>query len=295
MLNDIKKPKTRTLSFAAGLAPLLVESEEPACAKGVFRTSALIAATPHSPTDQKRNTDCSAGRSGGGGSGGGEGCGGIPPPPVLRFESWRHERGRRVGLALHFHVATSELAVRSDDGLEVTVVVYGASGHELEAHDLHVGAALRVLGCPITLRKADPRTAEWLEAEAALLRGHKRRLEEALSAFAPIVRGCGLECDSCGGQGHGHSGGGGCAPTHAHAGPGGAVNLRRLRDDIALLAGRLRQHKSKVPLPPELQSLVGEVAAAVAAAAATAAAAEAAEAAPEAAAETAVAAAAPPP
>jgi hypothetical protein len=35
----------------------------------------------------------------------------------------------------------------------VTVVVYGASGHELEAHDLHVGAALRVLGCPITLRK----------------------------------------------------------------------------------------------------------------------------------------------
>jgi hypothetical protein len=56
--------------------------------------------------------------SGGGGSGGGEGCGGIPPPPVLRFESWRHERGRRVGLALHFHVATSELAVRSDDGLE---------------------------------------------------------------------------------------------------------------------------------------------------------------------------------
>jgi hypothetical protein len=89
--------------------------------------------------------------------------------------------------------------------------------------------------------QADPRTAEWLEAEAALLRGHKRRLEEALSAFAPIVRGCGLECDSCGGQGHGHSGGGGCAPTHAHAGPGGAVNLRRLRDDIALLAGRLRQ------------------------------------------------------
>lgn len=37
------------------------------------------------------------------------------------------------------------------------------------------------------------------------------------------------------------------------------VNLRHLREDITLLAARLRQHKAHVPLAPEFKDLLTEV------------------------------------
>ncbi len=44
--------------------------------------------------------------------------GSVPPPPMLRFETWHCEGPARLRLDLVFHVATSELVVRSDDGFE---------------------------------------------------------------------------------------------------------------------------------------------------------------------------------
>lgn len=40
---------------------------------------------------------------------------------------------------------------------------------------------------------------------------------------------------------------------------GGRVNLRHLREDVAYLAWRLRQHTASVFLPPELQDLRPQV------------------------------------
>ena len=45
----------------------------------------------------------------------------------------------------------------------------------------------------------------------------------------------------------------------APAPTGGTVNLRHLRESVALLAARLRQHKAAVALPPELQDLAPQV------------------------------------
>lgn len=110
--------------------------------------------------------------------------------------------------------------------------------------------------------QADPRTIEWLEAEAAILTRHKARLAAELSLFETVAGGaCGC---TPGGSAGGAFGGSGGAAAAAAAGGGGCgsgctVNLRRLRDEVASLAQRLRQYRAHVPLPVELQKLVGEV------------------------------------
>jgi len=106
-----------------------------------------------------------------------------------------------------------------------------------------------------------------------LLRSHIRRLSEELERFAPIssatsggpsaTAGTAAAARLAGAAACGGSGGGGGEGAVA-AGAMAActcatTNLRRLREQLSFLATRLRQYKAHVPLPPDLQPLVGEV------------------------------------
>ncbi|GBF97213.1 hypothetical protein Rsub_10074 [Raphidocelis subcapitata] len=333
-----ERPKSRTISFAAGLAPLRVDGEHGGAAaqqRAAFRTAAAIASTPlaaghkggaggaggaaggaptsssilvlkprwrHLPrtgaatappgapagVDGSRTRapprPVSAGRlqlaSGPGGGGAPVAAGqGWGAPGVLQFESWHHEGGdgRRARLEVAFHTATGELAVRTDDGFQATLMATGPSGLPIEPWDLHVGASLSILGRRVTLRRAAPATAAWIDAEAARLAAARRRLLEALARFAPAAAGfreggggagggaaagqgsAGGAAGVCSCRGAGQGGGGGGSGSGGGAcGCGGSADLRRLRAEVALLAGRLRQFKARVPLPPDLQPLVGE-------------------------------------
>ncbi len=132
-----------------------------------------------------------------------------------------------------------------------------------------VSAFHRRLGDQPPTTQASPRTIKWLDAEAALLRRHICRLADELALFAPPAGPGGRGGRSGGpGGGGGAAGAGpagcGCGAGAAGAGGccrdgGGTANLRKLRERVALLATRLRQFKARVPLPPELQRLVGEV------------------------------------
>lgn len=116
-----------------------------------------------------------------------------------------------------------------------------------------MGAELSLVGRKVVLKKASCMTMAWLDAWAKLLLQHKCRLEHQLSKFAPVIPCEGLVPHSpC--RTDWSSPGLPWAPT------GGKVNLRHLRESVALLAARLRQHvcKAAVHLPRELQDLTPE-------------------------------------
>ncbi|GBG00635.1 hypothetical protein Rsub_13415 [Raphidocelis subcapitata] len=89
----------------------------------------------------------------------------------------------------------------------------GPSGLPIEPWDLHVGASLSILGRRVTLRRAAPATAAWIDAEAAHLAAARRRLLEALARFAPAAAGFR--------EGGGGAGGGAAAGQGAAGGAAG--------------------------------------------------------------------------
>eukprot|EP00877_Chromochloris_zofingiensis_P012667 jgi/Chrzof1/7654/Cz02g31220.t1 len=140
----------------------------------------------------------------------------------------------------------------SDSEEEVTVKVKGPTGDPIEHWDLHVGAQLDILGKMVVLKKANLSTQQWLDGQAGQLLAQKRALEAEVAKFAPVIHAGGLLPSK---------------PQRSEpygirdkdqAPLGGKVNLRHLREDITLLAARLRQHKAHVPLAPEFKDLLTE-------------------------------------
>jgi hypothetical protein len=93
----------------------------------------------------------------------------------------------------------------------------------------------------------------WLDGWAKLLLQQKHVLEQHLAKFCRVIPDQGLVKHSPERSDWSSPGLAAPAPT------GGTVNLRHLRESIALLAARLRQHTAAVRLPRELQDLAPQV------------------------------------
>lgn len=282
----------KTISFAAGLQPLAVAQHDEQ--DSIFRSSALLAATPHVPASHKVFTDrCTSRLASGAVQRPATTLGPAvrrrsqsPPllverrrcstaplalpgrlrsfsaevtsllPEVLQFETWWHEKGQLQKQSIDFHTASKEFRVRGPGGREMWLRMAGGAGEALEQWDLHVGAELDVLGRKVVLRKASCSTIAWLDGWTRLLLQHKQRLEGQLSKFTPVIQGPELLRRDRPPCMVGEAGLQ-ANPTELVA-TGGRVNLRHLREDIAFAAWRLRQHKATVHLPPELADLQPE-------------------------------------
>mmetsp|Transcript_26101 Transcript_26101/g.34273 ORF Transcript_26101/g.34273 Transcript_26101/m.34273 type:complete len:458 (-) Transcript_26101:188-1561(-) len=111
----------------------------------------------------------------------------LPPPMpvVLEFYSWWRENsaGQMIkrGLTLVYHYIEDNFMVQLDGSEKIYTIshIMGKYG-PVEVWDLHVGAALDVLGRRITLHSAERTTAQWLDKQATWYIRVAEALEKAL-------------------------------------------------------------------------------------------------------------------
>ena len=141
---------------------------------------------------------------------------------------------------LHFLPRHGSFQLFTDDAnAPLTLHIEHSDGSPVQAHELHVGAKLDVLGRPMTLRMASARTIGWIDAEAKRLLKRREALTAEISKFNDVkraVESVGLSSLYLNPQ---------LLPSSKASIPtGGKADIARLSKEVEALEGLLARYRS---------------------------------------------------